>query len=416
MSLTAYIPRVIDRQLQDMLEIMGGVVIEGPRACGKTETARHIAKSELLLDIDSNARETIALQPELVLQGSVPRLIDEWQTVPEIWNLVRREIDQRRESGQFILTGSAVPSHDITRHSGAGRMARLKMRPMSLLETGHSSGMISLSGMIEEHKFEYQRSEWNLKALITTIARGGWPSLVEKDDRIALEAVKSYIEETKRTDLTGPGIKGHRPETIGRCLRSLARNVATTATLKTIAADAGGSEGPLNYRTVESCLTTLRQILVTEDQEAWMPSLRSRSRLRGAVKRHFVCPSLAVAALGVTPGKLLSDLKYVGFLFESLVVRDLRIYAGDMGTRVLHYKDSTDLEVDAIVENGSGQWAAFEIKLSPQWSDEAAKNLLRFRDRVEGGEAGFLGVIVPWGYSYMRKDGVAVIALNALGP
>lgn len=398
---------------------MGAVVIEGPKACGKTATARQVAASEVLFDVDANARRAITVDPSLVLEGPTPRLLDEWQLEPAIWNHIRRTIDDRSEPGQFILTGSAVPVDDLTRHTGAGRITRLRMRPMSLFETGQSTGAISLADLFEGDVSPSPDPELTVADLAREIAVGGWPGLRGRGVQDALLAVRDYLEEIARVDIGRVDERRHDPGRVLRLLASLARNIATHAAATTLAKDTGGSEASLKDDTVREYLGALERLMVVEDQPAWAPHLRSRHRLRVAPKRHFVDPSLAVAALRATPVRLLGDLKLLGFLFESLVVRDLRIYAQARDAQVSQYRDDGGLEVDAIVEAGDGRWVAFEVKLGQGQIDQAATNLKRFAGRVDSANSGrpaLLGVIVASGYGYRREDGVAVIPIGALGP
>lgn len=394
-------------------------MIEGPRACGKTATARQVAASEVLLDVDANARQAIAVDPALVLDGPTPRLVDEWQIEPTIWNHVRRAIDDRSDPGQFILTGSAVPPDDITRHTGAGRITRLRMRPMSLFETGRSTGRVSLAELLEGRMSPSADPGLTVADLAEEVALGGWPGLRGRSVSDVLLAVRDYLDEIVRVDV-GRVDGAHRdPHRVARLLASLARNVATHAAATTLAKDTGGADGPLKDDTVREYLGALERLMVVEDQPAWAPHLRSKHRLRTAPKRHFVDPSLAVAALRATPDRLLGDLNLLGFLFESLVVRDLRVYAQATDARVSQYRDSGGLEVDAIVEAGDGRWMAFEVKLGHGQVDAAAASLTQFTARIDMtdcGSSAMLGVIVGSGYGYRREDGVAVIPIGALGP
>lgn len=415
----SYKPRVVDAELTERLSSTGAVVIEGPKACGKTVTARQFAASEVLLDVDDNARKAIAVDPALVLGGDVPRLIDEWQIEPTIWNYIRRTVDERGRPGQFILTGSAVPTDDITRHTGAARITRLRMRPMSLFETGHSTGEISLREILGGSAPRSPDPGLTVVDLTEVVAVGGWPGHRHLPTRAALQWVRDYLDEVRRVDVGRVDDTRRDPEKVRRVLRSLARNVATTVSAATLAADAGGSDGALKDETVRDYLQALDRLMIVEDQPAWAPHLRSKSLLRTAARRHFVDPSLAVAALRASPERLLKDLNLFGFLFESLVVRDLRVYAQATDATVFHYRDNTDLEVDAIVETSGGEWAAFEVKLGTGQVDEAAANLLRFGDRIDTarcGEPALLAVITSTGYGYVRPDGVAVIPIGALGP
>jgi predicted AAA+ superfamily ATPase len=394
-------------------------VIEGPKACGKTATARQVAASEVLLDVDANARRAIAVDPALVLDGPTPRLIDEWQIEPAVWNHIRRAIDDRSRPGQFILTGSAVPPDDITRHTGAGRLTRLRMRPMSLFEIGRSTGESSLANLLNGDLHSTADPGLNVSDCAQEIALGGWPGLRVLSPADGLLAVRDYLDEIARVDVGRVDETNRDPGRVMRLLQSLARNVATHAAATTLAKDTGGAEGPLKDDTARDYIDALTRLMVLEDQPAWAPHMRSRYRLRTAPKRHFVDPSLAVAALRATPDRLLGDLNLLGLLFESLVVRDLRVYAQAADARVLQYRDSGGLEVDAIVEAADGRWMAFEVKLGQGQIDDAAATLTRFDERVDTAKCGrpsLLGVIVATGYGYRREDGVAVIPIGTLGP
>ena len=415
-----YRPRIVDRELGARLGSAGAVLIEGPRACGKTATGRRHAASEVLLDVDAGLRHAAELEPSLVLEGAAPRLIDEWQTAPSIWNHVRRAVDMGGGTGRFILTGSALPPDDTTRHTGAGRASRLSMRPMSLLESGHSTGAISLGAMLSAEPVPAQHSRTTLADLVDLVCRGGWPGMISAATNDAQRFVRDYLEEIRRTDIRRVDGIRRDPVLVRRVLQSLARNVATEAAVSVIAADAGGNAGPLHPETVQSYLNALERVFVTEDQPAWPAHLRSRSRLRRSPKRHFVDPSLAVAALRSGPDRLRADLGSFGFFFESLVVRDLRVYSQAHDAEVYHYRDNTGLEVDAIVETAGGAWMGVEIKLGGEGPiEEGVRNLLKLRDRVDPdrtGPPGALTVIVGIGHGYTRPDGVVLTPLTALGP
>jgi len=418
-NLTVYRPRIADSELLDRLDSAGAVVIEGPKACGKTAMARQISNSEVLLDIDENARAAIAIDPSLVLDGETPRLFDEWQIEPSIWNHIRRSVDQRQQTGLYILTGSAVPADDISRHTGAGRISRLRLRTMSLFESGFSSGKISIASLLAGQYSGSQKTNIDIATLAERICIGGWPGSLNLGTKAALNSQRDYLEEIQRLDIVRVDQVRRDPDNVARVIRSLARNVATLVSARTIATDAGGSDGALDDDTVRDYLFALRRLMVIEDQPAWAPHMRSRSLLRKSPKRHFVDPSLAVAALRANPERLLKDLRFLGFLFESMVVRDLRIYAQAADAKVSHYRDNTGLEIDAIIETVDGRWCAFEIKLGTAKVDEAAANLIRFRGRIDlakCGQPGTLAVIVNGGYGYLRDDGVAVIPIGALGP
>ena len=415
-----YRPRVADTELAHCLAAAGAVLIEGPRACGKTATARRLAASEILLDTDQTARDMIAVDPSLVLEGSSPRLIDEWQTAPVIWNHVRRAVDDRPGQGHFILTGSAVPADDMTRHSGAGRIIRLRLRPMSLFELKLGTGGISLRNLLDGVPARSSPNDISVHQLTELLCTGGWPGHIDIAPDDAIRVNRNYVEDLCRADLHRVDGVQRDPNRIRRFLQSLARNVASCASLATIARDVAGAEQPaMTGHTVRSYLTALERLMVVEDQPPWVVHLRSRARLQQTPKRHFVDPSIAVAALEAKPQHLLKDFALLGLLFESMVVRDLRIYAQAMEAQVCHYRDDTGLEVDAIIDAGPDHWAAFEIKLGQGRIDEAAHNLLKFGDKVDTSRCGTpacLGVIVERGYGYRRPDGVNVIPFGALEP
>ena len=414
-----YQSRIADTELEQRLSSAGGVVIEGPKACGKTATARQRAASEVLLDIDEEARRTIAIDAALVLDGETPRLIDEWQVEPNIWNHIRRAVDDSAHPGQFILTGSAVPADDITRHTGAGRLARLRMRPMSLFEAGRSSGVLSLADLLDGVPPRSPRAELSVRGVAELVSVGGWPGHLGRSPKYAQQANRHYLAEVCRSDIERVDGIRRDPVKVSLFLQSLARNVATHAAVSTMVKDVGGADNTLRENTAHEYLMALERLMIIEDQPAWAPHLRSKSKLRGKPKRHFVDPSLAVAALRANPERLLKDLKLLGLLFESMVVRDLRIYAQAAEAEVLQYRDNTGLEVDAIIQAGDGRWAAFEVKLGAARVDEGATSLLKFVERVDldrCGKPSALGVIVSDGYGYVREDGISVIPIGALGP
>lgn len=408
---------MVDAELARRLAANGAVLIEGPKACGKTETARRQAASEVQLDIDLAAREAAAIDPGLVLDGAVPRLIDEWQSVGSIWNRVRREVDERKLPGQFILTGSSTPVDDLTRHTGAMRFGRLRMRPMTLYEAGSSNGAVSLMAVLRGERSACRDPGMTLHDLIDETVRGGWPGIRGLAVRDAAQTLRDYVAQLTRTDVSAVDRVRRDPQRVDAVLRSLARNTATQATLKKLAADSDEPE-VASYETVSSYVAALERLMVVENLPAWNTHLRSSHQLRTSPTRHFVDPSIAVAALRATPDQLLRDLNYFGLLFESLVVRDLRVFAQALDGSVFHFRDQTGLEVDAIVDTGTA-WAAFEIKLGVGMIDAAATSLKKFAQRVDTskrGSAAALGVIVGTGYGYVRPDGVHVIPAGALGP
>ena len=412
-----YLPRFADAELRDRLRATGAVLIEGPRGCGKTQTALQAAASAVRLDRDPAARAAGLLDPALLLMGEHPRLVDEWQLVPDVWNEIRGDVDDHPgEPGRFILAGSAVPADDATRHTGSLRFTRLRMRPMSLVESGHSSGDVSLSALFSGAEARATDPGISIHGIVERIVIGGWPGLIGLDPADAQLATLGYLDETRLVDLERLDGVRRDPENVARVLRSLARNTATEAADQTIARDVAGVGGPIDRHTVATYVKALTRVLVVEDLPAWAPALRSRSILRSSQTRHFVDPSLAAAALGASPKRLLEDPETLGLLFESLVVRDLRIYAQAIGASVFHYRESSGLEADAVIQRRDGYWAAVEVKLGQNAVEEGADSLLRVAAHVDTerhGAPAFLAVITGWGYAYRRQDGVFVIPIGA---
>lgn len=406
--------------MRELLRATGCVVIEGVRGCGKTTTAREFAASEVLLDVDEDARHLAEADPAEVLKGPPPRLIDEWQLQPRVWNHVRRAVDDRRAPGQFILTGSAIPADDATRHTGMRRIVRLRLRPMSLHEADRSSGAISLKRLLEGEPPSAGEHSIPLGEVAELICRGGWPESVDWPLQRALRANRGQVDEVARVDIRAVDGVRRDPQRVRLLLRSLARNVGTAVATSKLAADLGGREHRgIKPHTAADYLNALEGTMIVENQPAWATHLRSRAVLRKRPVRHFVDPSLAVAALGANPDRLLRDFKFLGLLFESMVVRDLRVYGQAADAEVFHYREDGRLEVDAVVQAHDGRWAAFEVKLGPKRVEEGARNLLRLAERVDQRVAGppmTLGVIVASGYGYTRPDGVGVIPIGALGP
>lgn len=416
-----YIPRIGDDLLARRLRSAPMVVIEGPRACGKTELARRQAASVVRFDVDGEARAAAELNPSAILDLPRPVLLDEWQFAPGIWNQARRSSDEAGGVGHFILTGSAVPPDDQSRHSGVGRVSRFRLRPLSLFESGHSTGETSLRALFAgTADLGSGRLEVSLSDIIEMVCRGGWPAAAAADGESAIDYVRDQIEEICRTDIASLEGPRHDPVRMRQLLVSLARNVATEATLETLRADVAESGEAIAAETVAAYLRSLQRIFVIEEQRHWSVSLRSRSRLRKSPKRHFVDTSLAAAALGAGAARLGRDMELLGLLFESLVVRDLRIYAEPLRASVFHYRDNTGLEADAVVEHPDGGWIAAEVKLGGERAIEsAARNLVRLRERVDtdrAGEPSALVVITATGFPYLRPDGVSVIPVTALGP
>ena len=414
-----YLDRVVDAEVQIALRSARAVLIEGPKACGKTWTGQHFARSEIFLEERPDLWEIASQIPGLLLDGATPRLLDEWQRVPDLWHLVRAACDRRGRPGQFILTGSAVPADELTRHSGAGRISRVRMRPMSLWETGLSAGEVSLGEMLDGRAISPAESGAEVPALVDGACRGGWPQLVNATMTEARRFTRDYLDNICRVDVSAVDGIRRSPTGVMRLIRSLAGNISTTAGFKKLAAETGG-EVPLNRTTVKTYLDVLTRLFVVEDLPAWNTHLRSRAGLIRSPKRHLVDSSLAAAALGAGLERYLDDLNAFGYLFESMAVRDLRIYAQANDASVYHYRDTYGLEADAVIETADGRWIAAEVKLGGATSiDKAAADLLRLSERVSVKRSASLArlmVITGGRYSYQRPDGVAVVPLASLAP
>ena len=417
-----YRPRIIDKQVEEYLSAFGAVCIEGPKWCGKTWTSAFHSKSEIYIgDPAGNFqnRQLAQISPELVLNGEAPRLIDEWQEVPPLWDAVRYKVDKTQEKGQFILTGSATPNHKGILHSGAGRIARLRMRPMSLFESGDSSGKISLYDLCHGVLEPVMTGAVNLKTLIEVIIRGGWPGSIglplQQASLLPMEYLNAVIDDDAYR------IDGIRRDTakMRLLLRSLARNESTTVTNKTLIRDIKAiDDEAIDDNTVSSYLDIFNRLFLTDNQLPFSTGIRSSIRIKQAEKRHFSDPSLACALLRATPESLLNDLETLGFMFEALCERDLKIYAESFGANLYHYQDYQNREIDAVIELPEGDWCAFEIKLGANQIDSAAENLIAIKKQIEetnGKAPSVLCVICGMSNAaYQRPDGVFVVPITAL--
>ena len=418
-----YIPRIIDAAVDRYLATMGAVCVEGPKWCGKTWTSSFHSHSEIMIGDPANnfQNRTLAeISPAIVLDGDTPRLIDEWQEVPSLWDAVRHTVDQRDKKGQFILTGSATPKRKGVLHSGAGRISKLRMRPMSLYESGDSSGKISLKNLCAGKMTPLLTGEVDLHTLAKLIVRGGWPGNLNtsEDDLSLLPA--AYLNAVIDDDVTRiDGVKRDSRK-IRLLLRSLARNESTTSTIRTLKNDIKEiDDEDIDSDTVAAYLDILSRLFLTDNQLPYAARLRSSVRVKQAEKRHFCDPSLPCALLGATPERLIGDLETFGFLFEALCERDLKIYADSFDAQVYHYQDYAGNEMDAVIELPDGGWCGIEIKLGANKIDEAAANLLRIRKEIErdGGKLpAMLCVICGMSNAaYQRPDGVFVVPITALG-
>ncbi|WP_245561734.1 ATP-binding protein [Agromyces italicus] len=394
------------------------MLVEGPRACGKTATASRLARTIIRFDEDPDARAAVSVAPQTLFENPTPILFDEWQLEPAIWNRVRREVDDRQAKGLVLLTGSSTPRPSSDRHSGAGRIGVVRMRPMSLYESGHSSGRISLTDLFDEAAPSAGGVDTDVPVLMERIIVGGWPALLDATEADARDYLTDYL--TQIVDVDIPLLGSRRdPRNLRRLLTALGRSTGQAVKLSELAADVGGEAGPIAHETLLRYLEALERLGLTDDSEAWQPHMRSRARLRVAPVRYFVDPSIAAAALGIGSRDLLRDLNAAGFHFESLALRDLRVYAQPIGGVISSWRDSNGNEVDAVVTLNDGRWGAFEVKLNPTAIDTAAANLKRFASTIDAerhGAPSVLGVITSTGYAYRRPDGVQVIPITAFGP
>jgi predicted AAA+ superfamily ATPase len=420
-----YLLRIADKALDTALKTSGAVLIEGPKWCGKTRTAEEKAASALYMqDPDQSASYLRAadIKPSLLLKGDTPRLIDEWQMAPVLWDAVRFAVDQRRETGQFILTGSAVPKDN--QHTGTGRISRMLMRPMSLFESLESNGTVSLKSLFDGNTSEESgHSSLTIEELAFVLVRGGWPASVrqsasmEAAEATALRQVHDYVDAVINIDVSRVDGIEKSPVRIRALMRSLARNVSTTASITTIHRDIAANEKTISEKTISAYINALRRIFVIEDLPAWNPAMRSKTVLRTAPKRHFVDPSIAAAVLRADAESLLQDFNTFGLLFESLCVRDLRVYAQAIDGEVFHYRDKSGLEADAIVHLNDGRWGAVEVKMGTKEIEKAAENLKILRDKInldKMKEPSLLMVLTATESGYQRDDGVYIVPIGCL--
>ncbi len=415
----AYIERIADKELASRLAAAGAVLIEGPKACGKTETARQLTRHEFRFDVDQGARALVAASPQTLFEQEPPILLDEWQMAPALWDLVRRDVDDHwPERGRFVLTGSATPDPDAQRHTGTGRISVLRMRPMSLVETSQSTGEVSIQGLFDDATPAAIDPGVTVPDLIDCLVKGGWPALVGASPEDAQMWMQDYIKNLVEVDIQQ--LDGRRdPRNVRRLLTALGRAVGTGMTAQALAKDVGGADGPADRDAVAAYLRALERLMVVENVEAWNPHMRSTTPLRKSEKRYMVDPSIGVGALGVGSARLLGDLNATGFHFEGMVVRDVRVYAQGIGGQLSHWRDNNGHEVDVIVSLSDGRWGAFEVKMNPDDVPQAADGLLRFAQKVDldrVGEPSFMGVITTNSSAYRRDDDVLVIPLTVLGP
>lgn len=414
-----YLKRIIEAQIARKLKSSGAVLVAGPKFCGKTTTASRFAASAVKLSTES-AINLARMEPKMALEGETPRLIDEWQTVPQIWDEVRNRIDERSGFGMFILTGSSTPE-DKTRihHSGAGRISAIRMRPMSLAESLESNGRVSLRELFESPDTDifHENAGHNLGNTAFMLCRGGWPLSLVDDREVALDITANYYEGLFNFENSDNAkFRNKNPEILRMILRSYARNISTEAPVTTIIQDIirTNNRPAFDAKTYEDYMDALKDLYIIEDILAWNPNIRSKAAIRSTPTRHFVDTSIACAALHISPDDLMNDINSFGLFFEDMVVRDLVIYSGGLKGEVRHYRDSNGLECDAVIHLPDGRWAAVEIKLGGEkLIDEGVKNLLRLKDTVREAPA-FMMIVTATGPAYRRPEGVYVVPVNCL--
>lgn len=416
-----YIPRLFDDVLKNRLKLYGAVLITGPKWCGKSTTAKQLAKSFLELQnprTRENNLEIAKNRPDFLLEGEKPRLIDEWQDAPMIWDAIRYDVDNTGLKNQYILTGSVTPRDEEPMHTGTGRIIRLLMRPMSLFESSDSTGEVSLKSLFEKNEDIKGISSKELEDIAYLCARGGWPDAIKLDSDDALIIARDYLESLITNDIKSVDNIDRNPNRLRTILRSLARNVCTTASISTLKEDTSYNDSEVSDKTITDYINALSKLYVIDDVEAWCPKLRSKTDIRTSPKRNFIDPSLAIASLRATDKDLLKDFKTFGFIFESLCLRDLKIYAQNLDGDVFYYRDKNNLECDAVIHLKDGRWGAIEIKLGSEDSiEEASKNLLKLANIVDVNTMNtpsFLMVLTAGKYAYRRKDGIYVVPITTL--
>lgn len=419
-----YKSRIADQILTRKLVGKGAVLIEGPKWCGKTTTARQQAQSMLDLgdgDVLRQSQQMMDVSPKTLLQGATPRLIDEWQTIPLLWDTIRSEVDRRGLFSQFILTGSSVLPHaDETTHSGTGRFTRLKMRPMSLFESGESTGSVSLRELFEGESFEPQVNGIDLHTMAFLTCRGGWPQATFLEGDLALDQALDYVDAVTELDIRRvDGVK-RSPERARLLMRSYARNISQQVSYGTIKADMLSNDSKsLDEDTIADYIMALKRLFVIEDLPAWNPNIRSKSAIRTGDTRHFVDPSIGTASLGLGPNDLVNDLNSFGLFFEDLAVRDLRVFAEALDGRLYHYRDSSGLECDTVLHRRNGTYALIEVKLGGEKlieeGVEALNSLSATIDTTKMPNPTFKMVLTAVGqYAYQRKDGIFIVPIGCL--
>lgn len=419
-----YKERIADKSLKRRLQGKGAVLIEGPKWCGKTTTAEQLAESILYMDDPESIHQNLTLaeiDPKRLLNGKTPRLIDEWQLAPKLWDAVRFEVDHRNDLGQFILTGSSVPaSSEHIHHTGTGRFSWLLMRPMSLYESLESTGDVSLSELFNSPDQISGENHLDINKLAFVVCRGGWPRATDLKDEIALDQAFDYYDAVVHSDISKVDGVTRNPERVKRLMRSYARNQGSQATNKLLCDDISANESDnIDTDTVSSYINALKRIFVIEEMEAWNPNLRSKTAIRTSNTRYYIDPSIAAAALGLGPQDLLSDLRTFGLLFETMCIRDLRVFADVLNGNVYHFRDKTDLECDAVIHLRNGSYGLIEIKLGGEsLIEEGAATLKKLNGKLDTSKMkkpSFLMILTGIGnYAYRRSDGIYVVPIGCL--
>jgi len=418
----SYITRILDVLLEEYLQTFGAVNIQGPKWCGKTTTAEQKAKSIIRFqdpDQGESNRMMAEINASYLLKGAYPRLLDEWQVVPPIWDAVRLAVDNEQEEGMFILTGSSVPVDDGIHHSGTGRISRLVMRPMSLFESGESNGSVSLSSLFSSTTpIDPQKSEITIPDLAFLMCRGGWPASVNKSEKSALLIAQEYIVSLAESEVSRTSGSKKNPQRVMNLLRSYARNISTLATNESIIGDIQANDLSFSETTYYEYLNALQRLYIVEDVPAWNPAIRSKTALRSRSKHELADPSLVVAGLGLSLDVLLKDLPFMGFVFETLCIRDLRVYSQKMGGSISYYHDRYDLECDCVLHLRDGRYALIECKMGGSGIDEGAEHLLELVRLIKLHKMqapSFLMVLTASEIAYERPDGVKVVPIGCLG-
>ena len=419
-----YLTRILEKKLENKLSYIGAIQIEGPKWCGKSTTASRFSETTIKLQdpiVFSLYKVYSTTSKEELLYGKKPILFDEWQKIPELWDFIRLDVDEHpNDPGRFILTGSAKPVEDDNRHSGTGRIAKIKMRPMTLYESKESTGEVSIHDLFNNELHPIRgESKLTVYDQVKLVCRGGWPGILNAPEKVITNYINDYYESLVNSDISGvDGIK-RNPNRAKAVLKSYARGISTMTDYQTMAKDLVNSGEGIDIKTLSSYITAFEKLFIIENVEAWTPKLRSASTIRTKSKKQFVDPSIAVAAMGVSEKELLDDMETFGFFFESMVTRDLRVYSENIDGDIFYYRDNSGLEVDCIIKLNDGRWAAIEVKVGGNKIDEAATNLKKLKmkvDTIHMRQPSFLMVVYGGQHAYLREDGVYVVPIGCLKP